>query len=309
MVGEKPLKTILKNGDEVEIIRSAKRNPPAAWQQFVVTGKARSAIRRASRDALREQYSGLGRRILSGAFQRSGKHFSEEMVDAVLSRLDRKEIIDVLTDVGRGELPSSDVFAAVFPDYRDERASRLTGVAAQDESWTNLPNATGMVFKVPEDEAQNANGKYAGRPIHGINEDATVSFGASGAVPGDRIVGILSKDNHLTIYPIQSNALMALEDDDTQWIDIRWDLDIGTSERFRARLRITALNEPGTLASVAGVVAAQDANIHELIMLETAPDFTEMQLDLDVWDLKHVTGILTAVDALDSVSSAERLYD
>lgn len=306
---EKPLKTILKNGDEVEIIRSAKRNPPAAWQQFVVTGKARSAIRRAARDGLREQYSGLGKRILSGAFLRSGKEFSEDLVEGVLSRLDRKEVIDVLTDVGRGELPSSHVFAAIFPDYRDERASRLSNVPAKDESWTNLPNASGMVFKVAEEDDKTTNSKYSGKPVHGINEDATVSFGSGGAVPGDRIVGILNADNHLTIYPIQSNALMELEDDNAQWVDIRWDLDIGTAERFRTRLRIIALNEPGTLASVAAVVASQDANIHELTMLETAPDFTEMQFDLDVWDLKHVTGILAAVEALECVSIVERLYD
>lgn len=304
---EKPLKTILKNGDEVEIIRSAKRNPPAAWQQFVVTGKARSAIRRAARDALREQYSALGKRILSGAFLRADKEFSEELVEGVLGRLDRKEVIDVLTDVGRGELPSADVFTAIFPDYRDERASRLTSVPESDESWVNLPNASGMVFQVPEDEERAR--KYAGKPVHGINEDATVSFGSGGAVPGDRIVGILNAQNHLTIYPIQSNALMELDDEANKWVDIRWDLDIGTSERFRARLRITALNEPGTLASVAGVVASQDANIHVLSMLETAPDFTEMQFDLDVWDLKHVTGIMSAVEALESVSGVERLYD
>ena len=66
-----PLMTELKNGDEVEIIRSKAQVPPAAWESIVVTGKARAAIRRATKNAIRKQYSGLGARILERAFERS----------------------------------------------------------------------------------------------------------------------------------------------------------------------------------------------------------------------------------------------
>lgn len=306
---EKPLMTVLENGDEVEIIRSAKRNPPTAWQQFVVTGKARSAIRRAAKDALREQYAGLGARILKGAFARSEKVFSEALLEKVLDRLDRKEVIDVLTDVGRGELASADVFSAVFPDYREERAARMSLSPEEEKNWVNLPNAAGMVFQVPEEKSKDENARYAGKPVHGMNADCTVSFGGGGAVPGDRIVGILDKQNHLTIYPIQANALMNLQDDDAKWVDIRWDLDIGTSERFRARLHLTALNEPGSLARVAQLIADHDVNIHELRMLKTAPDFTEILFDLDVWDLKHLTQVMNGLNNLDCVSTMSRRYE
>ena len=72
-----PLMTELKNGDEVEIIRSKAQVPPAAWESIVVTGKARAAIRRATKNAIRKQYSGLGARILERAFERAGKTFSQ----------------------------------------------------------------------------------------------------------------------------------------------------------------------------------------------------------------------------------------
>ena len=99
-----PLMTELKNGDEVEIIRSKAQVPPAAWESVVVTGKARSAIRRATKNAIRKQYSGLGTRILERAFERSGKKFSKELLKPVLHRLARKDVEDVLAAVGRGEL-------------------------------------------------------------------------------------------------------------------------------------------------------------------------------------------------------------
>ena len=77
-----PLMTELRNGDEVEIICSKGQVPPAAWESMVVTGKARSAIRRATRSAVRKQFAGLGRHILQRAFARAGRPFSEEMVRA-----------------------------------------------------------------------------------------------------------------------------------------------------------------------------------------------------------------------------------
>ena len=77
-----PLMTELKNGDEVEIIRSKAQVPPAAWESIVVTGKARSAIRRATKIAIRKQYSGLGTRILERTFERAGKTFSKESAEA-----------------------------------------------------------------------------------------------------------------------------------------------------------------------------------------------------------------------------------
>ncbi len=71
-----PLLHELANGDEVEIARSDGASPPAAWESLVVTGKARAAIRRATRSAVRRQYAGLGRQILDRAFERAGKSFT-----------------------------------------------------------------------------------------------------------------------------------------------------------------------------------------------------------------------------------------
>ncbi|TIM68336.1 MAG: bifunctional (p)ppGpp synthetase/guanosine-3',5'-bis(diphosphate) 3'-pyrophosphohydrolase, partial [Mesorhizobium sp.] len=143
-----PLMTELKNGDEVEIIRSKAQVPPAAWESVVVTGKARSAIRRATKNAIRKQYSGLGIRILERAFERSGKIFTKESLKSVLHRLARKDIEDVLASVGRGELASTDVIKAVFPDYKDERIT-LAAPKQREEGWSKIRNAAGMLFQIP----------------------------------------------------------------------------------------------------------------------------------------------------------------
>ncbi|HRP79256.1 MAG TPA: bifunctional (p)ppGpp synthetase/guanosine-3',5'-bis(diphosphate) 3'-pyrophosphohydrolase [Aquamicrobium sp.] len=310
-----PLMTELKNGDEVEIIRSKAQVPPAAWESVVVTGKARSAIRRATRMAMRKQYSGLGARILERAFSRAGKTFSREAIKPVLHRLARKDVEDVLADVGRGELSSPDVLKAVFPDHKEDRLA--TSPRVREEGWFNLRNAAGMLFQIPglrggrkgggnlEQQVRGKDGDAV--PIRGQRGDLPVFFAPEGAVPGDRIVGIVEPGKGITIYPIQSPSLTAFDDQPERWIDVRWDIDEERRERFPARISVTAINEPGSLASIAQTIAANDANIHTLTMARTAPDFTEMVFDLEVWDLKHLNRLLSQLKDNSSVSAAKRV--
>ncbi|MBO6902315.1 MAG: bifunctional (p)ppGpp synthetase/guanosine-3',5'-bis(diphosphate) 3'-pyrophosphohydrolase [Rhizobiaceae bacterium] len=302
-----PLVTELKNGDEVEIIRSKAQVPPAAWENVVVTGKARSAIRRATRNAIRKQYSGLGTRILERAFERAGKSFTKDALKPALHRLARKEVEDVLASVGRGELSSPDVMKAVFPDFKDERVTH----PPKEEGWFNMRNAAGMLFQIPGRSSRKSR-KQAQKqgdavPIRGVTGDLPVRFAPEGAVPGDRIIGILQPGSGITIYPIQSPSLTAYDDQPDRWIDVRWDIDEDTKERFPARVTVTAINEPGSLANIAQVIAANDANIHMLSMVRTAPDFTEMIIDLEVWDLKQLNRLLSQLKEHASVSDAKRV--
>src|ERR1700723_703838 len=135
-----PLSAPLQNGDEVQILTSkAQTAPPAAWESIVVTGKARDAIRRATRDAVRSQYAGLGRRIVEKLCQRAKIEFSDEKLEGALPRLARASVEDVMSAVGRGEMKASNVARAMYPDYKDER---VTGAAPQgDSGWVGAPPA------------------------------------------------------------------------------------------------------------------------------------------------------------------------
>ncbi|MGX5665714.1 bifunctional (p)ppGpp synthetase/guanosine-3',5'-bis(diphosphate) 3'-pyrophosphohydrolase [Rhizobium daejeonense] len=305
-----PLVTRLSNGDEVEIIRSGVQVPPAAWEEIVVTGKARAAIRRATRMAIRKQYSGLGYRILERTFERAGKVFSRDGLRPVLHRLGQRDVEDAIAAVGRGEISSLDVLRAVYPDYQDER---VTVKPSSDEGWFAMSTASGMVFKIPG-KARAAEGDNAAEgpeplPIRGLSGSAEVHFGPAGAVPGDRIVGIMEDGKGITIYPIQASSLQRFDDEPERWIDVRWDLDEANKSRFVARIMINALNEPGTLATVAQTIARLDINIRTLSMTRVATDFTEMAIDLEVWDLRQLNQLISELKALDCISTIRRVYD
>jgi guanosine-3',5'-bis(diphosphate) 3'-pyrophosphohydrolase len=308
-----PLVTRLANGDEVEIIRSGVQVPPAAWEEIVVTGKARSAIRRATRLAVRKQYSGLGQRILERTFERAGKLFSKDMMKPTVHRLGHKEVEDAIAAVGRGELSSLDVLKAAYPDYQDER---VTTRHALEEGWFNVRSAQGMMFKIPEGqksrvEAEPDAAEEAGHthPFRGLGGDIEVRFAPSGAVPGDRIVGIHDGKQSITVYPIQSPSLSKFDEQPERWIDIRWDLDEANKSRFKARILVTAINEPGTLASIAQTIGLADVNIAILTMIRVAPDFSEMEFDLEVWDLRQLSHLLAQLVDLDCVSTVKRVFD
>ena len=144
-------------------------------------------------------------------------------------------------------------------------------------------------------------------PILGLDGEMAVRFADGGAVPGDRIVGILSPGEGVTIYPIQAPALKDFEDTPERWLDVRWDMDERSPQRFPARIEVQSVNEPGTLAQIAQVIAEHDGNIDNIRMTRRSPDFTDCVIDLEVYDLKHLNAIIAQLRAKKVVAAAERV--
>jgi guanosine-3',5'-bis(diphosphate) 3'-pyrophosphohydrolase len=305
-----PLTTQLRNGDQVEIITAKGQTPPSAWERIAVTGKARSSIRRAARDALRKQYSELGRRLLESAFRRVELEYSDDRLKKSLGRLTQKSIDEVHAAVGRGELPVKDVIRAVAPDAEfpqpqpmpRKRNRRERGQG--EEGWFNLAKVIGLKFRWPG--SGGAPGAKQVLPIRGLKNDVPVTFEEGGAVPGDRIVGVMSEGEGIRIFQIHSPKLKEYEHE--RWIDVTWDIDTDNPERFPAKIVVTALNEPGSLAQIAQAIGEADGNIDNVRMQRRARDFTEMLIELEVWDLDHLTQIVAAIKGKAAVSGVERSF-
>lgn len=192
-----PPMTELKNGDEVEIIRSKAQVPPAALGAG--GGHRQGARRHSPRHQERHPQAIFGPRHThpqERAFERSGKTFEKDKAK-VLHRSAR-DVDDVMAAVGRGELSSIDVMRAVYPDFKEERIGP-PAPKPREEGWFNLRNAAGMLFKLPGRsqkrqvvEATRSQAVMDGAvPIRGTRGDLPVKFAPEGAVPGDRIVGIV----------------------------------------------------------------------------------------------------------------------
>ena len=283
-----PLVTQLKNGDEVVIVRSDAQVPPPAWEAIVITGKAKAAIRRATRAAIRKQFAGLGREIVAALLQKQKHELVDKELIAAVPRLGQKNVDDALAAVGRGELSGLDVLKAMglAVDEKEIRASRrkLTAKKADASGRLSLPvrgAAANVALKIHQ---------------------------ATGAVPGERIVGIVTPGEGITIYPIFAQALEQFDQQPERWVDLAW----GVAEegmRFPARISVILINEVGALAQVTQVIGEHGGNIDELQMQARhgVRDFFELTILLEVFDNRHLNVIMNGLKSRPLVSAVTRV--
>lgn len=287
-----PLRHQLNNGDQVEILTSDSQIPSPRWEAFVVTGKARSSIRRFVRQREREEYAGLGRTILERAFAAEGAEFSDKALENALDKLHRASIEEVCAEVGQGNLSSREVLKACFPGTRLKRDTKKLPSVKRD--WSGDWDKEAM------------NGESI--PISGLTPGMAVHLAdCCYPLPGDRIVGIITQGKGVMIHTIDCEGLAAFSETPERWLDVAWQPERSEESFFAGRLRLVVANEMGALAEIASTVAKQGGNISNLKITEREREFYTMLVDVEVSGLKHLTDILTALRASRVVSSGERL--
>jgi GTP diphosphokinase / guanosine-3',5'-bis(diphosphate) 3'-diphosphatase len=211
------LVTELKNGDEVQIIRSDAQVPPPAWEAIAITGKAKAAIRRATRAAQRKQFSGLGQDMVEKLLERNKTTYTDKLMAKAAPRLGHKNAEDVLSAVGKGELSAVDVLKAM-----DIEVDEAELKAAKRKS---SPKKSGELAI----------------PVRGVAGGTVLKIHMrTGAVPGERIVGIVTPGEGIAIYPIFADGLERFDSQPERWVDLAW----GAAEdgqRFPARIKLTLM--------------------------------------------------------------------
>ena len=305
-----PIDTQLRNGDEVEIETAKNHSPPPAWENLVVTGRARSAIRRAARDAVRKQYRELGRRLIAARFEQLGEELDDEALKKALPRLGQKSLEDVLSAVGRNELPIEDVLRAAIPEAPEREPAQ--GLLPAHTPFRSRAGAGGLVQHRPRDEPQvprrpGAARGPAGSPSVGSRTTCPSASSRAARCRATASSGVLIPAEGIRIFQIHSPRLKEFEHEG--WIDVTWDIDPDTPQRFPARISVTALNEPGTLAQIAKVIGEAGGNIDNVRMVRRASDFTEMRIELEVLDLVHLNHIIAGLREKAVVNKVERVFD
>ena len=286
-----PLRSVLQNGDQVEIITSRAQTPSPTWERFVVTGKARARIRRFIRSKEREQYLELGRSILDRAFSAEGYECSDKVLEGVLKNFKQPSVDDLCAQVGAGNFTSRAVVEAVLPEIRKKR-SFVEKV---------VPLARGR-HKKPAAKGQ-------GIPIRGLIPGMALHFaGCCHPLPGDRIVGVVTTGKGVTIHTIDCETLEEFIDTPERWIDVSWDVGDGEGDGVAhvGRVQVTVLNEPGSLGSLTTVIAKNEGNISNLKITNRTMQFFDILVDIEVRDVAHLVDIIAALRATPAVNSADR---
>ena len=269
-----PLRTPLTNGDVVELIKSRNASPQLAWLGFVVTGKARAAIRRAVRAKERAEVAAIGRKLFDQIAERMPSKIGKKAVKDAVKRLGLGSEEELMAAIGTAKLEDRAVMEALVPGS----SKHLT----EPENWPK------------QETAISIRGLTAGMAFH-LAE-------CCHPVPGDRIVGLRQPGKGVEVHAIDCLSLASGVDAD--WLDLSW------GERTTGavgRLRVVLYNRPGTLAEAAGIFAGNRANIASLENESRDELFSTYEVDLEVTDLAHLTRIVSALRASDAVAEAERI--
>ena len=281
-----PLRTELHTGDQVEVVTSKAQKPSPEWEGFVVTGKARAHIRRRIREEAQAEYAKLGKQILEKMFAKEGYDLTTEGLRGAAKKLDLKNRKAIYAAVGEGRLMARQVLEAIYPGAKSGFESKVVNIFRSR--------------KKADDKKETA------VPIKGLTPGLAVHMAeCCHPLPGDRIVGIVAEGKGVEIHTIDCEALKDTADDTDRWLDLVWDTD-RVGDVHLGRINLVILNEPGSLGALSTVIAQNHGNISNLKILNRSNDFFEMDVDVEVTSVRHLTNIIAALRASPAINSVER---
>jgi len=273
-----PLKTILKNGDQIEIITSESSQPSPLWRRFAVSTKVKSQLRRFFRNKKKEEHIIFGREILINYFQKENYEFNNNIQQKILDDFNYKKIDEIYALIGSGEITALSVIKKVYPEYNYIPVSKF------NENNQNTIKLKGLT---------------AGMSYH--------LAGCCSPLKGDSIVGIVTAGIGVAVHTIDCDTLSSYQDAPDRWLNISWDNQNSLETTSNSRIVVVLFNKPGSLGKVTTVIAKNNGNISNILFSVRKSDFFEIIIDIEVRDANHLQNIIAALRMEEVVSSLERL--
>lgn len=268
-----PLSQPLESGDTVKIITAPGARPNPAWLNFVFTAKARSNIRHFLKNLKKHDSVELGRKMLNNSlknFDTELEAVSEKTIQGLLQEYRLNTLDDLLEDIGLGHKVAYVVARRLLND------SPEMPEASNDKAMT-VSGTEGMLVTYAK----------CCRPI-----------------PGDPIVGVISKGKGVVIHIAHCRNIVEKRKDPDQCVHLRWDKSM--EGEFIVDLRVEMRNARGVLASVANAVSQADANIESIEMQERDATTSRLNLTVAVSSRQHLARVIRRLHALKPVGKIER---
>ncbi len=272
-----PLFAKLQNGDEVEILTSKGQEPSEVWENIATTAKAQTSIKRYFKKQENSDFVDLGKRILLNSLGFS-KEIPENVANEMMVKFKKKSFNDLMISIGRGHIKNKEII-------KFKPRKRLS-------FFTRYRKNPNQILPLE---------------IKGLQPGLAVHFAECCLpLPDERIIGVSEIDIGVIIH--NSNCKKLNEDfSEDLWLAATWK-DISEEQLFTSRIKVSVVNEPGSLGMLATHIGKHGGNIINLNISEKSNDFFDMIFEMNLKSLDHLNVIIKNLKELDRVSMVKRLF-
>jgi RelA/SpoT family (p)ppGpp synthetase len=273
-----PLSTVLQSGQTVEIVIAKNAKPNPTWLAFIVTGKARSAIRHFLKNQQRSESVALGQRLLSRALINLGStlnQVTEQQRQKLFSEAKLVDFEDILEDIGLGNRVAYSIARRLATDADNEPAKLSQ---ANDTSPLAIKGSEGLL---------TSHGKCC-RPI-----------------PGDPIIGHISKGRGMVIHQETCNNITEIRNNPEKCVFLTWDDNL--NGEFYTALKILVEVETGIIANIASAISDADAAIDRIHREERDVKTSVIVVEVGVRDRQHLANVVRQIRRIKSVTKISRM--
>ncbi|WP_416369121.1 RelA/SpoT family protein [Tritonibacter mobilis] len=267
-----PLWTRLRNGQSVEVITAEGQTPQVSWLEIATTGKARTAIRRALREADRERFVKLGHELARSAFEHMNKKATDKALETAARALRVSDVTELLARLGAAVITAHDVVQAVYPELTDKDGEEVSPRRA-------------VIGLEPGQKFERAS--------------------CCEPLPGERIIGITSRGQGVVVHSADCDRLGEFEDQMDRWVDVHW--HSGTHPAvYGVTLELTIGNDAGVLGRICTLIGEKKANISNLEFKDRKPDFYRLMINVELRDVEQLHSLILMLEAESDVAAVAR---
>ena len=280
-----PLNTQLKSGQTVEIITNTNAKPSKDWIKFVRTAKARSKVRSWIREQEFADSVKLGREMLDRELKRQRKpKVDDARLKELLQKFNLNPPVERLFEaIGQGHIPLGQVFHQLFPE--DQEREKAPKSSRFDR----------LVDKIRKSSK--------GIKLQGIDNLMVTYAGCCQPVPGDKVVGYITRGRGITIHRADCTNLLRMKTDPNRRVVIDW--QAASDQNFIARLLVSGTDRKGILADLTAAITETETNIRSATTKTRDYEFTAVFV-VEVKDLKHLNRIISSLKRIRGIDRVRR---
>jgi guanosine-3',5'-bis(diphosphate) 3'-pyrophosphohydrolase len=278
----------LVSGERLEIVTKKDQRPSRDWLDIATTGRALAKIRKALRDAERDQGVEMGRNLLTSELKRQGRTIAklakEGKLKAVLKTHSFKDADQLYLALARGQVPLARIVKELLPDIE----------------WTPHTEQKDALSAFLE----RIRGRSASPVRIAGEEDMLVAYaGCCTPLPGEPVTGYITRGRGITVHLSSCPQLLSLEEE--RRVPVEWDR--GAKAHHNGEIRVLCFNRMGLLANISGTCEKSGINITRAAADPIDEDQSEIRMEVSVRDVSELNKLITKLEKIKGVISVDRV--